>query len=235
MQHTVQRRLFLSSSLSSPSVASYYSLSAHCIGLHGTDRNCYFSLQNRCNFRIQKNGGCNHMTCRCGHEICWKCGGDYIKNGQRGHNQDLFPSPAQYKCVFHPMRLSAQTAHACLAAKSALAILPRCDDRTHRTSHFRYCCNDAKMQAQRVVAVTGILTVGVAAAAIAAAGLVVYYTGLLTWKVVAAPPRAIAKARYRRRELNRRRRLEEERRQQGCACYFPLDGSGCLFCGQINP
>ena len=31
----------------------------------------------KCGFRIQKNGGCSHMTCRCGHEICWKCGGDY--------------------------------------------------------------------------------------------------------------------------------------------------------------
>jgi len=40
----------------------------------------------KCNARIEKNGGCNHMTCRCGHEICWQCGGDYVqKDGTRGH------------------------------------------------------------------------------------------------------------------------------------------------------
>jgi hypothetical protein len=23
---------------------------------------------------IQKNGGCDHMTCKCGYEMCWRCG-----------------------------------------------------------------------------------------------------------------------------------------------------------------
>jgi len=27
-----------------------------------------------CNTRIEKNGGCDHMTCRCGHNFCWICG-----------------------------------------------------------------------------------------------------------------------------------------------------------------
>jgi hypothetical protein len=30
-----------------------------------------------------QNGGCNHMTCRCGHEICWLCGKDYNKASAR--------------------------------------------------------------------------------------------------------------------------------------------------------
>jgi len=51
----------------------------------------------RCHRRIKKNGGCDHMTCICGHEICWRCGGDYMKHGQRGHNYDLFPRPSQLK------------------------------------------------------------------------------------------------------------------------------------------
>ena len=54
----------------------------------------------KCHARIQKNGGCNHMTCRCGHEICWVCGGDYVINGRRGHSQKLFPRPSglMYTC-----------------------------------------------------------------------------------------------------------------------------------------
>jgi len=35
----------------------------------------------KCNSQIEKNGGCNHMTCKkCKHEFCWICGGDW-----RGH------------------------------------------------------------------------------------------------------------------------------------------------------
>ncbi|KAL1525634.1 hypothetical protein AB1Y20_020487 [Prymnesium parvum] len=36
----------------------------------------------RCSTKIQKNGGCNHITCRnCNHEWCWLCGARY----EQGH------------------------------------------------------------------------------------------------------------------------------------------------------
>lgn len=36
----------------------------------------------KCKWPIEKNGGCNHMTCRqCGHEFCWICKGNW-----NGHN-----------------------------------------------------------------------------------------------------------------------------------------------------
>ena len=31
----------------------------------------------KCHQLVEKNGGCNHMTCRCGHQWCWRCGSDY--------------------------------------------------------------------------------------------------------------------------------------------------------------
>jgi hypothetical protein len=42
-----------------------------------TDPNAKYIVQGRncisCNEFIEKNGGCNHMTCRCGAEFCWLC------------------------------------------------------------------------------------------------------------------------------------------------------------------
>jgi len=40
----------------------------------------------KCHIHIEKNQGCNHMTCRkhaggCGHEFCWLCKGDWSKHG----------------------------------------------------------------------------------------------------------------------------------------------------------
>ncbi|KAJ1396709.1 hypothetical protein B484DRAFT_472235, partial [Ochromonadaceae sp. CCMP2298] len=36
-----------------------------------------------CNTRIEKNQGCNHMTCRlCKHEFCWICMGGWQDHGQ---------------------------------------------------------------------------------------------------------------------------------------------------------
>jgi hypothetical protein len=33
----------------------------------------------KCKVIILRTDGCNHMTCNCGHEFCWVCGGDYSK------------------------------------------------------------------------------------------------------------------------------------------------------------
>mmetsp|Transcript_21929 Transcript_21929/g.40003 ORF Transcript_21929/g.40003 Transcript_21929/m.40003 type:complete len:539 (-) Transcript_21929:2760-4376(-) len=35
----------------------------------------------RCKTPIQKNSGCMHMTCPCGHQFCWLCSGDWSEHG----------------------------------------------------------------------------------------------------------------------------------------------------------
>jgi len=39
----------------------------------------------RCRHPIQKNQGCNHMTCRCGYEFFYCCGGDYRSGTHLGN------------------------------------------------------------------------------------------------------------------------------------------------------
>ncbi|KAF7846522.1 hypothetical protein BT93_L4202 [Corymbia citriodora subsp. variegata] len=41
----------------------------------------------RCRSTIEKNGGCNHMTCRkCKHEFCWMCMGVWSEHGTSWYN-----------------------------------------------------------------------------------------------------------------------------------------------------
>ncbi|KDN48018.1 hypothetical protein RSAG8_03034, partial [Rhizoctonia solani AG-8 WAC10335] len=58
-----------------------------------------------CGRQIQKNGGCDHMTCRspagCGHEFCWLCLADW---GQRHKSRCQYYS-AETTPVFEPLAL----------------------------------------------------------------------------------------------------------------------------------
>jgi hypothetical protein len=46
----------------------------------------------QCHVDIEKNGGCNHMTCKCGHHFCWVCLGDFMSHvGQ--HRRAAAPTP----------------------------------------------------------------------------------------------------------------------------------------------
>lgn len=59
----------------------------------------------QCHNSIQKDGGCQHVTCRCGYEMCWNCGGPWAKNGRRGHLRTLFPSPKNLKYCCNTWRI----------------------------------------------------------------------------------------------------------------------------------
>lgn len=45
----------------------------------------------KCQSTIEKNGGCNHMTCRkCKHEFCWMCMGLWSEHGSSWYNCNRF-------------------------------------------------------------------------------------------------------------------------------------------------
>ncbi|KAI9309327.1 hypothetical protein BJ944DRAFT_173160 [Cunninghamella echinulata] len=45
----------------------------------------------KCHSTIEKNGGCNHMTCRkCRHEFCWVCMGPWSEHGTSWYNCNRF-------------------------------------------------------------------------------------------------------------------------------------------------
>lgn len=45
----------------------------------------------KCSSTIEKNGGCNHMTCRkCRYEFCWVCMGSWAEHGQSWYNCNRF-------------------------------------------------------------------------------------------------------------------------------------------------
>lgn len=49
----------------------------------------------KCVATIEKNGGCNHMTCRkCKHEFCWVCMGPWSEHGTSWYNCNRFEEKA---------------------------------------------------------------------------------------------------------------------------------------------
>lgn len=50
----------------------------------------------KCLSAIEKNGGCNHMTCRkCRHEFCWVCMGLWSDHGSNWYNCNRFDESKQ--------------------------------------------------------------------------------------------------------------------------------------------
>ncbi|WFD44656.1 RBR-type E3 ubiquitin transferase [Malassezia psittaci] len=49
----------------------------------------------KCNSTIEKNGGCNHMTCRkCRYEFCWMCSGPWSEHGNSWYHCNRYDEKA---------------------------------------------------------------------------------------------------------------------------------------------
>ena len=56
-----------------------------------------------CGYRIEKNGGCDHMTCRkCRHQFCWICDADYMEISRHGNHAH------KENCMYHSEQLSQE-------------------------------------------------------------------------------------------------------------------------------
>ena len=52
----------------------------------------------KCTVNIEKNGGCNHMTCtECGYEFCWICEGEWKLHGTSYYHCTLYKNDANHK------------------------------------------------------------------------------------------------------------------------------------------
>eukprot|EP01084_Bolivina_argentea_P161276 280778_1 len=105
------------------------------IQLHSTDSEnitwvrAYTKECPKCKNHIEKNQGCNHMTCRCGYEFCWLCRRDWKKIGY-GHQcnkpQDVIDEESEQKTaqsylkryMFYFARYEAHQQSAAAAHKS---------------------------------------------------------------------------------------------------------------------
>ena len=108
------------------------------------------------------------MTCRCGYEMCWRCGGNYTKVSRplsTCHSVARYAQPTMYSPMYSPLR--SRSSHQGGRRGHNFTLFPR-------PSELPYCCNDTKMWAKRcaiVVAAAPVAAVGVCVGAAAAVTL----------------------------------------------------------------
>lgn len=53
--------------------------------------NLHYRQCQKCKVIIEKNQGCNHMTCRCGYQFCYVCGDRWSPHHYFRHDENGIP------------------------------------------------------------------------------------------------------------------------------------------------
>eukprot|EP00128_Syssomonas_multiformis_P012004 Colp12_sorted_trinity150504_noHs@31255 len=81
-----------------------------------------------CKAHVNKNGGCPHMTCKCGTEWCWYCGKEFeLSHWQHSRRVFVRPSELRYSChsvQVWSKRIGAMVSIVPLAATAVAVTVP---------------------------------------------------------------------------------------------------------------
>ncbi|UJR32731.1 hypothetical protein I4U23_020190 [Adineta vaga] len=84
----------------------------------------------KCHFRIEKNDGCDHMTCiKCHYEFCWSCRADFDlirKNGNHRHDSNCKHYAAyneSHNCVLVTLKWQNGSNRDCVETPAPLDVI----------------------------------------------------------------------------------------------------------------
>lgn len=80
----------------------------------------------RCDFIIEKNQGCDHIKCRCGYELCYKCGGLWKGAGHFCIRSKNFQKARSFCLIIQDkLKLRYRTSHMQHTIKGLLSALKK--------------------------------------------------------------------------------------------------------------
>ncbi len=93
----------------------------------------------RCKEAFQKDKGCRHITCPCGHNWCWDCGNDYpCRKCTSGLNPSA-PPPVDYAAMMHALETGGKLPpmDKSIALQTLPEAIPLCSDNAAERSRFQ--------------------------------------------------------------------------------------------------
>lgn len=120
--------------------------------LSGTDAtNNWLTLHSKkcshCGWHIEKNEGCDHMTCRqCKHEFCWECLVDYKLITSKGQSQHLITCSHYQVAFFVPHSTATGNKYALFLSARSCCCCRASSRRSAATSSTPLVCSTMKQE-----------------------------------------------------------------------------------------
>jgi hypothetical protein len=68
------------------------------------ENNLHYRQCKRCKMVVEKNQGCNHITCRCGYQFCYVCGAEWAPAHYGNHDENgqllAVPNPGAQAVIY---------------------------------------------------------------------------------------------------------------------------------------